>query len=101
MARGKLRRRATCWGPGRERISPTKHELGRLGSRETPSSSKSESGCEATFWRHSSMSWEHGTEPRLGGEEKELLKRKKPSGASMSVCVDLLSMITALSQADS
>lgn len=47
------------------------------------------------------MSWEHGTEPRLGGEEKELLKRKKPSGASMSVCVDLLSMITALSQADS
>jgi len=83
-----------CQGSGRERISPARRELGRLGSRrdgEHPSSSKRESGCEAAFWRHRGKSWKRGTQTRLGGEGRESVR-----SVSKSVCVDLPSMVDAL-----
>lgn len=52
VAFGKLQRRAVCQGPEGGRISPTERELGRLRSREHPSSRKRESGCVEAFWRH-------------------------------------------------
>lgn len=89
MAYGKLWRQAPYQGPGRERISPLEQELGiHLLGRETLDVKQPFGDPVADLGK--------GVPKPVCVGKRRSQSQKKPLGASMSVCVDLPSMIAAV-----